>query len=210
MSNLSGDQDGAPGRDDGDRQRRRRSDADRSVAAILDAAAKVLARDPGASMAEIAKAAGLTRQTVYAHFPSRDALSRALTDRATDRVTAALEAVDLSRGSAAQALQRLIQISWEAFESEPALLDASRPARDPHDERQRHEPVSALLRELVERGQREGDFDPALPTSWIIAATIALGHAAGEEVRAERLTSSQAGTALRQALRQGFAAPSSP
>lgn len=205
-----GDQDGVPGRDDSDRQRRRRSDADRSVAAILDAAAKVLARDPGASMAEIAKAAGLTRQTVYAHFSSRDALARALTDRATDRVTAALEAADLSRGSATEALQRLIQISWEAFESEPALLDVSGQPRDPQAERERHEPVFGLLQALVERGQREGDFDPALPTSWIIAATIALGHAAGEEVRAGHLTGSEAGAALQQALRQGFAAQSLP
>ena len=82
----------------GGRRRRRRSDADRSVTAILDAAARILSENPRAGMGEIADAAGLTRQTVYVHFPSRDAIVKALTDRATDQVTAVLQAADLSRG----------------------------------------------------------------------------------------------------------------
>lgn len=54
--------------------RRRRADAERSNAAILDAAAGVLAQRPQASIEEIAKAAGISRQTVYAHFPAREVL----------------------------------------------------------------------------------------------------------------------------------------
>ena len=45
-----------------------RADAERSIAAILDAAVQVLADRPEAGMGEIAKAAGVARQTVYAHF----------------------------------------------------------------------------------------------------------------------------------------------
>ena len=45
-----------------------RADAERSIAAILDAAVQVLAARPDAGMGEIAKAAGVARQTVYAHF----------------------------------------------------------------------------------------------------------------------------------------------
>jgi hypothetical protein len=66
-------------------------------------------------------------------------------------------------------------------------------------------PVLEMLQELVERGQREGDFVPSLPTSWIIAATVALGHATGDEVRAGRMTSSQAGTILQHGLQRLFA-----
>jgi len=50
-----------------------------------------------------------------------------------------------------------------------------------------------------------GDFDPDLPTSWIIAATVALGHAAGEEVRAGRITSAQADAILQNSLQRLFA-----
>lgn len=186
------------------RRRRRRADAERSVAAILDAAARLLAQNPQASVEEIANAAGLTRQTVYAHFASRDALISALADRATDRVTAALKMVDLGQGPAGEALVRLVEISWEAFTTEPFLLNVPNPPAQPDHEQQRHQPVFDTLDGLIRRGQREGDFDPDLPVSWIIAATTALGHAAGDEVRAGRMTDYQASAVLRRALPRLF------
>jgi AcrR family transcriptional regulator len=188
----------------GTRQRRRRSDAERSVAAILDAAGIVLSRNPHASLEDVANAAGLTRQTVYAHFPSRAALISTLTDRATSRVTAALNDADLDNGPASEALLRLVQISWDVFDTEPLLLATSGPPSDPDHEQQQHQPVFSMLERLVSRGQRDGDLDPNLPTTWIIAATAALGHAAGEEVRTGRMTSTQASTLLRHALLRLF------
>src|SRR5690348_3716397 len=99
-------------------------------------------------MGEIADAAGLTRQTVYVHFPSRDAIVKALTDRATDQVTAVLQAADLSRGPAAEALLRLVRISWETFEAQPFLLNMAGPPTDPDSEHERHLPVFGMLKEL--------------------------------------------------------------
>ena len=65
----------APGRE-------RRADARRNIAAILDAALLCLARDPDASIADIAQAAGVGRVTLYGHFKSRadliDAVPRAV------------------------------------------------------------------------------------------------------------------------------------
>lgn len=191
---------------EGTRRRRRRSDAERSVAAILDAAGRVLSQNPHASLEDVANAAGLTRQTVYAHFPSRAVLIATLTDRATSRVTAALNAADLDNGPATEALLRLVQISWEVFDAETLLLTAPGPPGDPDRDRQRHEPVVEMLEKLVRRGQRDGGLDPDLPVTWVIAATTALGHAAGEEVRAGRMTSTRAATVLRQALQRLFTA----
>ena len=70
------------------RTRRQRSDARQSIAAVIDAAIRTLGDRPDASMDEIARAAGVTRQTVYAHFPSRDAL-----------IDAVVEAVDPDAGT---------------------------------------------------------------------------------------------------------------
>ncbi len=58
----------------------RREDARRSIELIMDAARSILGKRPDASMEELAVAAGVTRQTVYAHFSSRDALIAAVFD----------------------------------------------------------------------------------------------------------------------------------
>jgi hypothetical protein len=60
-----------------------------------------------------------------------------------------------------------------------------------------HTPFNERLRRLIDRGQHAGEFDPSLPPAWLLAATIALGHAAGDEVAAGRLSSGRAGAALR-------------
>ena len=65
-------------------QRRRRADADRSIQAIRQAALEALASDPDASMAEIARRAGVVRATIYAHFPTRESLLDAVMEHAVD------------------------------------------------------------------------------------------------------------------------------
>ena len=65
--------------------RRRRADAERSVAAILDAGLEALASDPDSSMSEIARRAGVVRATIYVHFPTRTALLDAVMEYAIAR-----------------------------------------------------------------------------------------------------------------------------
>ncbi|MDG4862728.1 helix-turn-helix domain containing protein, partial [Streptomyces sp. T-3] len=59
-----------------------RADAERSVRVILEAAERVLAADPAASMEHIAEAAGVARTTVHRRFANRQALVDALADSA--------------------------------------------------------------------------------------------------------------------------------
>ena len=61
---------------------RRRADAERNHAAIVEAALALFAERPEATMAEVAASAGVGRVTLYAHFPSRHALLEAVVDRA--------------------------------------------------------------------------------------------------------------------------------
>lgn len=185
-------------------QRRRRADAERSVAAILDAAGRVLGERPDASMGDIAKAAGISRQTVYAHFPSRDALLNALLAGVTARVVDAIDAADLDTGPAAAALVRFLEISWQAFEADPFLLHLASPPKSPEQELDQHQPILGPLEQLIRRGQRAGEFDSQLPVNWLLSATIALGHAAGEEVRAGRMTTDESLAALRGSIPRLF------
>ena len=113
----------------GNARRGRRADAERSVVAILGAAGRVLGERPDASMDDIAKAAGISRQTVYAHFPSRDTLLNALLAQVTERVLDAIDAADLGTGPAADALVRFLEISWQALETHPFLLHLTSPPK---------------------------------------------------------------------------------
>jgi AcrR family transcriptional regulator len=75
------------------RVRAPRSDAAKNRAALLDAARAELNRDPDASLDAIATAAGLSRRSVYGHFPSRDALIAELASLGAARVAAAVDAI---------------------------------------------------------------------------------------------------------------------
>jgi AcrR family transcriptional regulator len=185
--------------------RRRRADAERSIAAILDAAARVIGAQPGASVEDVAAAAGVTRQTVYAHFPSREALLRAVVDRATAEVMAAIDAADLAEGPAVDALLRMLDVVWRIFERSPLLLtSAASPPMTQPESREQHQPVFDRLDGLVRRGQDAGDFDRELSRPWLLTALMALGHAAGDEVAAGRMSADEASAALRRSVLRLF------
>ncbi|WP_162891185.1 TetR/AcrR family transcriptional regulator [Aeromicrobium sp. A1-2] len=85
-----------------------RVDAVRNRGAILDAAVEVLADTPTASLAEIAKRAGLGRATLYRHFENREALGAAIRSEALDRAASALEAAAVEEGPAREAVHRVV------------------------------------------------------------------------------------------------------
>jgi len=174
-------------------RRRRRADADRSRTAILAAAITLLDERIDAGMERIAEAARVTRQTVYAHFPSRDALLAAVVDELTCETMVAIDALELDQGPALDKVLALIDLSWRQFEQHPLLLQLPQSAG--HDER--HGPVVERFERLIRRGQRTGEITRELPVAWLVSALIALGHTAGEAVATNRMTPKKASTALR-------------
>jgi AcrR family transcriptional regulator len=182
--------------------RARRADAQRSIEAILDAAVRVLNARPEASIEDIATDAGVTRQTVYAHFTSREALISAAIERVAAQAVAAMEAADLDQGPAAAALLRFMSVGWRSFERYPLLLGTTQ--TDPQVDRERHEPVRRRLEQLVKRGQDVGEFDRDLSPTWLIAITIGLGHVAGAEVAAGHMTVDEAWVSLERSVQRIF------
>jgi AcrR family transcriptional regulator len=177
------------------RARRRRADAERSIAAILDAAVETLASDPEASMAEIARRAGVVRATIYVHFPTREALLEAVTQRSIAEAVEAIAATEPERGDPAEALQRVLIAAWRHLERYQALVALNTQLR-PAELRRRHRPVLALLQPLIERGQRTGAFRTDLPAQWHLSMLLALIHAASGELQAKRLPASKIEPAL--------------
>lgn len=156
------------------------------MARILDAAVDALASDPEASMAEIARRAGVVRATIYVHFPTRESLIEAITARAIAEVTQAMAVAEPDRGDPAEALQRVLTTAWHELGRFHALVATN--ARRPQAELHRlHRPVLALLQPLIERGQRAGTFRSDVPATWHLSMLLALIHAASGELHTGRL-----------------------
>jgi AcrR family transcriptional regulator len=176
-------------------KRRRRADAERSAARILDAAVDALASDPEASMAEIARRAGVVRATIYVHFPTRESLLEAVTERAIAEVTQAMAAAEPDRGDPAEALHRVLTVAWRELGRFHALVGIN--TRLPQAElRRRHRPVLALLEPLIARGQRAGTFRSDIPAAWHLSMLLALIHAASGEQQSNRLPATEIEAAL--------------
>ena len=187
-------------------QPRRRADAERSVARILDAAVEALASDPEASMAEIARRAGVVRATIYVHFPTRESLIDAVTERAIFEVTRVIEAAEPQRGEAADALARVVTAAWRALGRFHALVALN--TRLPQDElHRRHQPLLAMLEPLISRGQRDGTFRTEVSSTWHLSMLLALVHAASAQLRAGRMPADAIEAAVVATVLGAVAAP---
>lgn len=174
---------------------RRRADADRSVARILDAAIDALASDPEASMAGIARRAGVVRATLYVHFPTRESLIEAVTRHAIAEVAQVVEAAEPDRGEPAEALARLVATTWRTMGRFHPLvaINTRLPQAQLHAQ---HRPVLDELEPLIRRGQRDGVFRAGVDPAWHLAMLLALIHAASGELQAGRGTPEQIEAAL--------------
>lgn len=141
---------------------------------------------------------------MYAHFNQREALLTSVVERVTEQVTAALDEAELDRGPATEALVRFVESSWQIMERTPLLLRLPVESVDPKAELDRHEPITARLDRLIRRGQEAGEFDRDVSPAWLLTATIALGHAAGEQVGAGLLSMDAARAEYRRSLLRIF------
>jgi TetR/AcrR family transcriptional repressor of mexCD-oprJ operon len=170
---------------------RRRADAERSIAAILDTARDLFAKGANPNMSEIARAAGVGRMTLYAHFPSRDTLIEAVVERAITETNQILDTLSLDTEPADKALARIIATSWPILDRHRRLRTAALAELGPEPLRRHHDQALPQLERVIARGRRDGTFRADLPGDWLVTTFYAVLHAAADEANAGRLTPPQ-------------------
>lgn len=175
---------------------RRRADAERNIEIILDAALDTILSGGEINMAAVARAAGLSRVTVYTHFPTREALVEGAVRRALDRLTATFAELALDEDPPDVALSQLLRSSWRTLARYRTLYAVASTVLSGARLRALHDPVFGRVDKLIERGQDVGAFRTDLPRKWLVATVYALLHLAAEEVNARRLPVKQVGDVL--------------
>lgn len=95
-------------------ERKRRADAERNRARVLEVARPILAEKGAAATLEaVAKAAGVGIGTLYRHFPNRDALLEAVYLRDAHRLADAAASLSVSAPSPAEALRSWLRLFIE-------------------------------------------------------------------------------------------------
>lgn len=155
----------------------------RTRRAILDAATSVLAKNSGASLGDVATAAGVGRTTVHRYFPERSDLVRALGADVLEKVAAATERARVESGAALDALERLCQELFELGDALSLVFDDSLSAAWNWEGWEEDTDADRALVRLVERGQAKGEFDTELDAQWIAEVLWALLYAAWERSR---------------------------
>jgi AcrR family transcriptional regulator len=140
-----------------------RADAARNLEAVLTTGARMLATDPGASIAAIAAEAGVDRRTVYRRFDSREQLLEAIYEARLEAIGRAIDDARLREAPVAVALHRYVENvivvnrKWPVDLSRMLSDDAVRRRRDAYVEE-----VDTFLARATE----EGLLRRGLPGRW--------------------------------------------
>lgn len=186
----------------GEREANVRADSRRNREAVVEAAVRLLAERPDASMREVAEASGLGRTTVYRHFPQRDDLVRALFARVVEESQASsarLIAEDLAPR------ELLLRFGHEtvAIGERFRFLQTHRALGEEAIDGSLETPGDPLY-EFFEAAAARGELQPAASTEWILVMIRATIVAAVDEVFAGRMSLQEAGDRVGNTLVRAF------
>jgi AcrR family transcriptional regulator len=182
----------------------RRATAERNAAAILDAASRLLERGASLNMRAIATEAGVSRPTLYAHYPTITDVVEAVIERAVRNSVASMEAARPASGPAVEALERVAAASWGQLAQFSSMAAGAREHVSTAAVHRAHAPIRGYVLDLAARGQAEGAFRTDMPADWLMTMYFALVHAAADHVSEHRMKRDDALALLQMSLRDLF------
>jgi AcrR family transcriptional regulator len=153
--------------------------------ALLSTAAQTFATHPGASLAEVAAAAGVSRTTIFSRYPTRASLLEAV---ALDGISR-LESAYASVSSSAPAVDVLTELVASLIPLGPhiAFLFRERSLDENRAVQLRLMSLQELDHALLRRAQAEKTLRRDAPVAWLSRSLDALVFAAWEGVDAGEL-----------------------
>ncbi|WP_350280716.1 TetR/AcrR family transcriptional regulator [Kribbella sp. HUAS MG21] len=182
-----------------------RADAERTVRTILEAAERVLSRNPSASMEEIASAAGVARTTVHRRFATREALVMSMKTWASEQLASA---VDEARFDTAPPLVALYQATANALRVKVSggfAMNTAAAASSESDEIMAG--VVASCDRLFGRLQQAGALRPDVDLVWARRVYYALLHEVAQSEDADRTDLDTLATQVVDTLLRGIGTP---
>jgi AcrR family transcriptional regulator len=176
-----------------------RTDAARNLELVLTTAARMLAADPGTTVAMIAAEADVDRRTVYRRFAGREELLAAVYQARLAAIEQAVEVARLPEASVVVALHRYVEEIIGVNRKWP--VDLGRWKADP-GARERRDRVVADVDAFLRRAVDEGVLRSGLPEGWlgaVLGQLLALGGRELSELSAARAADVVVETFLRGA-----------
>ncbi|WP_215546986.1 TetR/AcrR family transcriptional regulator [Amycolatopsis sp. CA-230715] len=178
----------------------------RTRAAIIDAATSVLVEHPGASMAEIAVAAGVGRSTLHRHFADRGQLINALAEQVIEEVRQAVADAGLDTNTPREGLRRIVASYFELGPRLVIMLSEQSAAQVREEYWTQFEAADEPIVRLLEDGQRTGLFNAKVSAAWLHRTLNWLVYAGIEAIRLGELNRYDALTAVLETLEHGIMA----
>lgn len=130
--------------------------------AILEAAIRVLSRNAGATLSEVAETAGVGRATLHRHFANREELLEELEREALQQMERATEGIRHRASSATEAMEQVFEAVVPLGPRLRFLSGVSVDARARAEQ-------ARFLGDIIDGMKAEKTVATDLPTSWVIA-----------------------------------------
>ncbi len=157
---------------------------------ILNAAFDALNDNPQATLADIARRAGIGRATLHRHVSGREDLIRKLARTAMQELEDAVDSATQDAPSYTEGL-RLAMAAMIPLATRQWFLATDPITHDPEFVQAMKEDRTYTV-EAIEAARREGTFSASMPTHWIAETYDALTYAAWTMVRDGEATPRQA------------------
>lgn len=161
-------------------------DPEPTRARILAAAKAEFARSGlgGARVDRIAERAGANKRMLYYYFDSKDGLFRAVLEATYEHIREAEKALHLDALDPHEAIRRLIEFTWDYHLQHPeflSLLNSANLHRAEHLKsstkvRRMHSPFVAMIRDILDRGERAGVFRSGVDAVQLYISIAALAY----------------------------------